>query len=1552
MSKTGPGRRKKTSDPPVEDIDAKKLEALSRQKDGAKELAKLLVKIYSTSTKLTSVEETKFKLTRKQLSILKLNPKYYALIEAALEMILEKHADIGATTADQIEAAKSLHSVIINTGDALRRNISLNARINDLLTMQSTDVLNNLNKHLQEKGIITGINKVRKESLNYLRQEYKTTQGLANTLAATEQSTDIALDNVRDRLKSLESLQSLVEVGRKAESDEKGLDLGTPIVNEVKDLAITLGINLDPENMKKWDQISEQINLENEKQLLYYKEVERALKHHQFMYDKINATVQSTSSKFNTWKNTLMLIPGFGQAGARALDVYRDATEDLIVEFGTAIRTGKGIGTALTKGISKFVQSTKGATSGISKLTLTFVGLAAIIVGSVVAGLKEAYEVFKRLSTVTKDVSQSTGLSARQSYMLAKNSLNASLSSSNFLSTIEDITQVQTALVNEFGRIIPISGEAAARISNIGKLFGVSQDEAGKLDASLRQLGADEELSTKLQFATAELAEAYGIAPGVISKDLIQNANLLAKSFSGYPKKAALAAIEVRKLGFSLSDASKTMEHLFNVEESLTAQMEASVGLNRMIDMSKARQYALVGDIGNMMKEVASQAGSYESFTRLSVPQKILLARAAGMEVETLERSLYIQKFAGKLTDEQMKAVLEKKEAFHDLEKLDDAAIQARLEDIQATEVLNAQWEKLKNQLGKSFLPLMESLADLLIDVIIPAANVFVKALRGFLAPVELFGATLKGGMEGFKTTWNEIFSGSAIGIIGKISLAITGLAVGVSALSGALSLVGAGFGKLRKMVGAIGQLKGSLPTVAETATGGGGLVDQAVESVKEKAKEKAGGLVDQAMESVKEKAQEKIGGLADKAVESAKGSISGEDKGSDKQPKGFLTSLADGLAAFGKKWKNILKGAVVLGAASVILAGSFRIGYEIIKNVQPGIMLAFAASMGILGGALALLGQARSSILKGSGALFIASLAAIPFAVAMRIVEDVEPSVMLTFGTAVGILGGALALAGQMKSSIMKGSIALVAMSVGAGIMAYGMQYLKGIEPATILAFSTSVAALGLAFALAGKLKTSVIQGSLAIAAMGVGAGIMAYGMQYLKDIKPESILAFSLSVAALGVGFALAGKFKSSITQGALAMGGVAVALAGFTYAFSQIGNVDFATQVVPILGLIGGLGLIAFGLGKIDKVSLLAGVLALTGIAAGFTIFAYAFSMLKGLDMKSVLAAVAGIGLVALEVAAMGVAITASLGIGGVAAAAGILALTGMGIALLPFAKAMSMVKGLDLNSVQTFSFALGIISGAVALMSTLGPAIAIGVLALGAIGLILPIVISSFKQLSGLDISSIYAFSIGIALISAAVAGMAFMGPVIAIGVAALAGIGLALLPMAKSVKIASEGIEKFIKNIKSVKKSTFTLIADGVREIADAVNLLDLVKLSELGMLAGLSFVDPNTGKKSSTPVENRVKKVTSENVRVVPPSPNAVKNETPLNSTTSSPGMDSTGSSGVRPNGLQSTSKSEILLNRIAIALEQSLKSPKPIYIQFDDGTIRQLNSSIRRTVQ
>ncbi len=241
------------------------------------------------------------------------------------------------------------------------------------------------------------------------------------------------------------------------------------------------------------------------------------------------------------------------------------------------------------------------------------------------------------------------------------------------------------------------------------------------------------------------------------------------------------------------------------------------------------------------------------------------------------------------------------------------------------------------------------------------------------------------------------------------------------------------------------------------------------------------------------------MGGEGDKvkkAADSTKGVKGGQGKG----VKGFLKGLGDGLASIGKQAVNVIKGGLALGVVGVILGGSFALAMKMVEDVDPVQMIAFSGALAIFGATAALIGKLGSQVMQGAAALLVMGLALVPAAFAFSLLEGLDTDALIAFSIALPLLSLAAAGLGLIAPLIIAGSVAIGALGLAMLPLAASFQMLNGADSTGVV---TSLAVFaGLApglmlvaaslFSIAGGLGAMALAG---IAALPVMAGLAGLG-------------------------------------------------------------------------------------------------------------------------------------------------------------------------------------------------------------------------------------------------------------------------------------------------------------------------------------------------------------------------------------------------------------------------------------------------------------------------
>lgn len=255
--------------------------------------------------------------------------------------------------------------------------------------------------------------------------------------------------------------------------------------------------------------------------------------------------------------------------------------------------------------------------------------------------------------TLTKiyDAAKQDGLSVTQalgaSFSSIIGSIRATLSSGIYNSA-EDVARGRKA-VQELGGSLSEASVAGEKAAEMATRFGGTVENASKAIYTLESMpGLTKESADNIAKFNSELAEASNVPADTVTKAIATNVDAAAKAGPLMVKSFGQAAINAQKIGVQFSTMVTMSDKLLDFENSINAQMEASVLLGKEINLDKARDAALHGDYLTVQKEILRQVGSEAEFTKLNVLQKQKLAEAMGVQVGDLAKMV---KHQGVLTD-------------------------------------------------------------------------------------------------------------------------------------------------------------------------------------------------------------------------------------------------------------------------------------------------------------------------------------------------------------------------------------------------------------------------------------------------------------------------------------------------------------------------------------------------------------------------------------------------------------------------------------------------------------------------------------------------------------------------------------------------------------------------------------------------------------------------------------------------------------------------------------------------------------------------------------
>jgi len=216
----------------------------------------------------------------------------------------------------------------------------------------------------------------------------------------------------------------------------------------------------------------------------------------------------------------------------------------------------------------------------------------------------------------------------------------------------EEVAGSTLELSNNFGMAFEDAVKLSTSTMDTARALGINVDEASKLTGMLMSISGHSETSAQNFLKQADaLAISAGVAPGVVLQDMASSSEQVAKFTIGTGENMIKASIAARQMGMSLADVSGIAENLLEFQSSIQSEMEAQAILGRDINLTRARELALSGDLAGMQQEILNVVGSETEFNKLNVIQRKALAGALGLEVSQLAKMV---SHAGKSRKELM----------------------------------------------------------------------------------------------------------------------------------------------------------------------------------------------------------------------------------------------------------------------------------------------------------------------------------------------------------------------------------------------------------------------------------------------------------------------------------------------------------------------------------------------------------------------------------------------------------------------------------------------------------------------------------------------------------------------------------------------------------------------------------------------------------------------------------------------------------------------------------------------------------------------------------
>ena len=286
----------------------------------------------------------------------------------------------------------------------------------------------------------------------------------------------------------------------------------------------------------------------------------------------------------------------------------------------------------ISQGLDEMIDKAEMFGSILTNSQLRSVALRGAVLG--VAGALDK-DVFDSAKEVRQELGLSVADSAKFGFQITRNSKLLGILGGN----AEEVKNFSVEIANEFGNIGNLTDDTLKQFVDLSAATGLTGQNAAKLANSIMSIqGGTLETSLNTIKVFENLARAEGVSSKIILEDLAEDADKFAEFAKDGGKNLAEAAIAARKLGMNLSTVAGIADKLLEFESSIESQMQAQVLLGRSINLDKARELALSGNLKGLAEEVKNQVGSQAEFEAMNVVQRRALAEALGTNVADLGR--------------------------------------------------------------------------------------------------------------------------------------------------------------------------------------------------------------------------------------------------------------------------------------------------------------------------------------------------------------------------------------------------------------------------------------------------------------------------------------------------------------------------------------------------------------------------------------------------------------------------------------------------------------------------------------------------------------------------------------------------------------------------------------------------------------------------------------------------------------------------------------------------------------------------------------------------
>lgn len=353
-------------------------------------------------------------------------------------------------------------------------------------------------------------------------------------------------------------------------------------------------------------------------------------------------------------------------------------------------------------------------------------GKMAYVWGAVVALIKTAFDMFKDFDKSAAVFRKEMGMTRDTAKQLRNIAEKTAIEFMHIGVTIDSAYKAISALRENMGSTNVITKDIVKDVAIMSSQLGVSEANSSGFMRNMAAIsGTTMSTQKNLMYVAAHMSSAAGVPLNEVMGDIAKSSKEALMMMSRAPSVVLRTAIEARRLNTTINEMAKGSHSLLQFQESVNAEMDASVLLGRAVNLQRARELAYRKDLEGSTKEILRLTKEVD-FENLDVFQQEAFAKATGRSVEELLKMVQAEKEWDKARtsdDPKVRSMVENYENMRDASKQTVESeseklklmIQQKSNQDRMTAV-SQKWNQLLSKITYFLLPAIDAVLGFILD--------------------------------------------------------------------------------------------------------------------------------------------------------------------------------------------------------------------------------------------------------------------------------------------------------------------------------------------------------------------------------------------------------------------------------------------------------------------------------------------------------------------------------------------------------------------------------------------------------------------------------------------------------------------------------------------------------------------------------------------------------------------------------------------------------------------------------------------------------------------